>query len=1387
MGFDSNGSAQESLDDIAVVGMACRLPGADDLGAFEDLLWRGGTGRRHLSEENLRASGVSADIFRRGNYVPVCYPIAEFDTFDADFFGYSAEAAAILDPQQRIFLETAYHAIEDAGLRTWDQSANVGVFAGGNLSTYLLFNLMQGFNPAKPSQALEMLLSNDKDYLASRLAYKLDLRGPSITVQTACSSSLVAICQASASLLNYECDAAIAGGVAVRTPHLTGYVHEAGGVMSRDGLCYSFDSRATGTVFGNGAGAVVLKRLADAITDGDRIHAVVKGFAVNNDGAAKAGFSAPNVEGQARVVSMALRASGVGPERIGYIEAHGTGTTMGDPIEVAALGRVFSKTSTTPRLIGSVKSNIGHCDSAAGVAGFIKSVIAVREGRVMPAVNFEQPNPKLDLERAGLAVTTTIAEWPMPGHRFAGVSSFGMGGVNAHVVLSEPPTSPSASAISRPYALVACSARSSGALEMLANATADRLSTLTTGAFGAFADASIDRRASFEHRLAVVADTPRAAAERLRSAKPRPLADRATRPCLVFSGQGQFAPGDGADLFAEQVVFRKGVGAVLDAIGDAEARAGVEAVFARPEASATDAWWTPVAAFALQHGLASHWRAQGLEPAGVIGHSAGEYAAATTAGVLDLEAAVEGLTLRSRQMSQMCAPGGMAALQCSHEQVESLIAASGEQVEIAAVNGPRAVTVTGGLAALENFERFVASRGERLERLAIPHACHSSLVEPMVAPLLAWFERQSLAQPRITMYPTAQGAVEDVATPAYWVQQLRNPVLFDAAVARAEGEGCDLFLEIGAGAALTVLGKMRRRGTSSHWVTSLPPRRSGPKGLAEAASELWMAGALPRLPASETSRHAPLPSYPFQRVRYWRDAMATPDSSPTRIVLDAAARLPGSLGPERLSALQTELTSFSLGAMQSALQTLADGKTEWRDTDDMISAAGVVEEHRSLVRRWVDRLDAAGRLTRGPTVRLAAPMSPGDWDALRDRTLDLLATDNAYAQYLADCAENLVPVVRGQVPALETLFPRGRFDVVDALYRSSPVATYFNDIARAAARAIADGTGRTNLSIIEIGAGTGGFTSALAPALAPVTKDYWFTDLSDFFFRRARREFSELPVRFRTHDIARSAAENGVQPGSFDIVAASNVLHATPDLEQAVRHAVELLAPGGWLIINELVRNEPWLEVTVGLVEGWRLYSDAWRKDGPLVPVARWLQLLDLCGLEEITVAPGVEGAAALLGQQIILACKPGSGTARAWSAVEARPPAVAEPTMRFGELRAQLVATPSAARRDRLEQALREGLASRLGLEHLPIEMEQAGFFEMGIDSLKVVEFAASLSDSLDLEVPSAVFFDFPTIRELSGEVLHLLGLGEAPGTQASLDDDELMRQLETRLEGHV
>lgn len=867
---------------IAIVGLAGRFPQADDLEGFWRNIAAGVESLATLTDEQLDAAGVSTALRAQPAYVRRATCLEQSEHFDAGFFGYSPREAQVIDPQQRVFLECAWEAVEHAGYAPGTLPESVGVYAGASMNSYVHTQLLRNPALAEAVGGYQIMLGNDKDFLCTRVSYKLGLRGPSMTVQTACSTSLVAIQVACRALQRGECDMALAGGVSLSFPLAAGYLYQEGMILSPDGHCRPFDAEARGTRAGAGAGIVVLKRLAAALADGDTVHAVIRGIAINNDGAGKAGYTAPSVDGQVEVIATAQALAGVAPRSIGYIEAHGTATPLGDPIEIAALTQAFR--ASTPDLgfcrLGSLKANLGHLDAAAGVAGLIKTVLALQHRQLPPLVNFRAPNPALQLERSPFSASAAASDWPTEAGlpRRAGVSSFGIGGTNAHAVLEEAPAQAALPA-ARDAQLFVLSARSEAALD----AACARLATHLEAHPGQpLADVAwtlqAGRQAFVQRRVFVAADRAGAIAA-LRQPQHAPVLagrhDGGTRPvAFLFSGQGSQHAAMGRGLYTTEPVYREVVdrcAAILQPLIGTDLRTLLQADDAG--AALAETRFTQPALFVTELALATLWQHWGVVPQAMLGHSIGEYVAAHLAGVMSLEDALKVVAARGRLMQAM-APGSMAAVLLGAQALELWLA---DGVEIAAVNAPGMCTVAGPGPAVEALLARLSQAGIEARALHTSHAFHSAMMEPALAPFVALLEGIPLAAPTRPYVSNLSGTwitPQQATSPAYWAEHLRRAVQFEAGLRTLAADPALHFIEVGPGQALAALARLSLGAGGAQRVVASMRRpgdaRDDTQTLLEAAGRLWLAGVpldWPRLNALPR-RRVPLPTYAFERSRH---------------------------------------------------------------------------------------------------------------------------------------------------------------------------------------------------------------------------------------------------------------------------------------------------------------------------------------------------------------------------------------------------------------------------------------------------------------------------------------------------------------------------------------
>jgi acyl transferase domain-containing protein/acyl carrier protein len=980
--------------DIAVIGMACRLPGADTVEAFWQNLRGGVESVSFFTPEELAQAGVRPEEFQDPAYIPAKAITRDVERFDARFFGYTSREAQVLDPQQRLFLEVAWEALERAGYDSERYRKAIGVFGGVSPSHWPLA-LWSNPELMAAVSGYQIMLSTDKDFLASRVAYKLDLRGPAVAVQTACSTSLVAVHMACQSLLAGECDTALAGGVSISVPQKTGYPYEADAIASRDGHCRAFDAEASGTVSGNGAGIVVLKRLADALRDGDQVEAVIKGSAANNDGARRVGFTAPGVDGQVRVIRAAQAAAGVGPDEIGYVEAHGTGTSLGDPVEVEALSRVFR--ARTERRgycgLGSVKTNIGHLDAAAGIAGLLKAILMLKHGELVPSLHFERPNPRIDFEASPFFVATRTAPWPLAGTRRAGVSAFGIGGTNVHVVLEEAPGVAREAQPARPE-IVRLSARTATALDAASDALVEHLDAHPEVALEDVAFTLRAGRRVFAERRAVVARDSAEAATLLAEGPPQRVfsgsAPATATLAFLFSGQGTQHVGMGEGLYRAEPAFRAEVDACCEVLAP---RLGLDLrrlLYPEPSEAAaagerlSETRFAQPALFAVEYALARLWASWGVVPEAMLGHSLGEYVAACLAGVFERDVAL-GLVAERARLMQECPRGAMTAVALSAEAVAPLLASG---LDLCVVNGPDASVVGGSVAAVEAFEARLQEAGAIASRIATSHAFHSALMEPALAGYGEAVQRVSLQAPRLPYVSNLTGTwitPEEATDPGYWVRHLRETVRFDQGLqtllARADGA----LLEIGPGHTLTALAKRRlgASGATAALASMRHPRQAEADDvfLLQAAARLWSLGApvdwAPR-DRGRGARRVTLPTYPFERERFWIDAAAArvkPAPGPGRLPLEQWLSTPSWKRGEELSAVAADgafcvfaedgaLGESLVGRLRSAGASVTVVKPgsgyTWLDEETCVLTPGLRGDYERLVAELAQRDRSAG-------------------------------------------------------------------------------------------------------------------------------------------------------------------------------------------------------------------------------------------------------------------------------------------------------------------------------------------------------------------------------------------------------------------------------------------
>ncbi|BDA68747.1 beta-ketoacyl synthase [Calothrix sp. PCC 7716] len=878
------GSAEkyESVEEIAIIGMAGRFPGAKSLEKFWQNLQDGVESISEFTDAEVISDGIDYAIANAANYVKVSAILEDIDLFDAAFFGFNPKEAEVTDPQHRLFLECAWEALENAGYDSTRYTSRIGVYAGASLNNYYSVDLNR--DRLGSAQCYQTVIGNDKDFLTTRVSYKLNLTGPSITIQTACSTSLVATTLACQSLLNYQCDMALAGGVSIHVPQKTGYLYEQGGTLSSDGRCRAFDAKAQGTTIGNGVGVVVLKRLSDALADGDCIYAVIKGSAINNDGSGKVGYTAPSVNGQAEVIVEAMMLAGVEAETINYIEAHGTGTALGDPIEIAALSQAFRKSTNKKGFcaIGSVKTNIGHLDAAAGIAGLIKTVLALKREQIPPSLNFEQPNPQIDFANSPFYVNTKLTEWRTNSvPRRAGVSSLGIGGTNAHVILEEVPVlEPSSS--SRLWQLLVLSAKTESALETSTENLANYLQLHPDVNLADVAHTLQVGRGEFNYRRVLLCQDSKDASKTLQLRDPQTIFTRLVESgdrsiVFMFPGQGAQYVDMGKELYQTEPIFQEQVDLCCQLL-QPHLRLDLRSVIYPTEfelkAAAEKLQQTAItqpALFVVEYALAKLWMSWGISPSAMIGHSIGEYVAACLASVMSLEDALALVVIRGRLMQQLPV-GAMLSVSQTEAEIKTLL---NENLSLAASNTPSLCVVSGTHVAIDTFQEYLTTKGIECRRLHTSHAFHSMMIEPIIEPFIKEVKKVKLNPPQIPFISNVTGTwirAEQVTDPNYWAKHLRQTVQFTAGISALLQEPNRMLLEVGPGRTLCTFAQKHSDVVGVCSLRHPKEKQSDVAFLLNTLGKLWLYGVQINWSGfyiNERRYRLPLPTYPFERQRYW--------------------------------------------------------------------------------------------------------------------------------------------------------------------------------------------------------------------------------------------------------------------------------------------------------------------------------------------------------------------------------------------------------------------------------------------------------------------------------------------------------------------------------------
>jgi len=1440
----------EAHEPIAIIGMSVRAPGGvTDIATYHELLWSGRDAigevpadRWSLTDWFDEAQDAPGKMYtRHGGF------LGDVTGFDAEFFGIAPLEAASMDPQQRLVLELAWEALEHAGHAPASLAGSrTGVYLGMANADYgrALFAHPELIDPYFSS-------GNAFSVAAGRVAYVLGLHGPAIAIDTACSSSLVALHLACQGLRHGDCDFALAGGVnLILTPELNVNFSKAG-MMSRDGRCRTFDAAAGGYVRGEGGGIIALRRLRDALADGDRVLGVVRGTAVNQDGKSN-GLTAPNGPAQQGVVRAALADAGIAPRLVGYIEAHGTGTSLGDPIEVGALAGVLSegRDPTLPLVLGSVKTNIGHLEAAAGIMGVIKTVLALEQRELPPHLHLQTRNPLIDWNTLPITIPTAVMPWaPIEGRLVAGVSGFGFSGTNAHVVLEaaalapDPAASADASAL-RTEQVLALSARSPQALHALVRRYRDAFATWPKESAPSARDVchtANTGRSHFAFRLSVSGATLPALTEALDSwlagtddarvvAGPsQDAAAKAPRVAFLFPGQGPQYLGMGRQLYDTAPVFRHAFEQCAAELESVLGRAIAPIVFGGDDSASLDRTENAQPAmFAIEYALAALWRSWGVEPAAVMGHSFGEYAAACVAGVLTLRDAARIVVARGQLTSLAPGEGLMVIVEASEQEVEQAIIAEGGALSIAALNGPTNTVISGERRAVEAVCARFAARRRRTTPLRVSHAFHS----PLMDSVLPGFERAlqgiSYSAPTVTLVSNLTGQVADLETigrAAYWREHLRQPVRFAHSIRVLESLGITHYLELSPHPVLLGMGAECVAGAT--WLASLRKDQSAWSEMLSGVQTLYAHGAAidwAGVDHGQPQRRTSLPSYPFQRKRHWVEGIGSVSAhsavdfwSPIERTLEREA----GRGPLDLDAASYPAKWQTLARLTDAqiLHTLRElgvfaQVNDSHTLDSLISVAGIIPAQRRLMSRWLDRLTRAGALRReGDSYQATERRLERSLSELWSEAERQFADNRELFAYVRNCANHLSGILVGRESALESLFPGGSFELASALYERSATMRYINGLAAAGLAALCQTLpAGAELRVLELGGGTGGTTAALLPALPTGRARYRFTDVSDAFLSEARLRFADYPfVEYATYDLELEPTEQGYALGSFDVIVSANAVHAVTDLRLALSRLRSLLAPGGVLLLVESTTHLDYFDMTTGLIEGWQAFTDDLRDDNPLLPPDTWLAALRAAGMSSAKAWPERGSLPDALGQHVIVAQNPGSAAparAQAASAADsaatvALPTALEQPST--SSARRRLEAALPSDHLALLCEVVRLEVMRILRLDPSQPPARHDRLMELGMDSLMAVQLRNALDRALELPrdqgLPSTLIFDFPTIEAIA-EFLKLRLLPQTPAAPvmelqrpslagpaplaasaiAELDDAEIERLLAAR-----
>ncbi|MBK9264654.1 MAG: amino acid adenylation domain-containing protein [Polyangiaceae bacterium] len=1377
--------APARADAIAIVGMAIRAPGVRGPDDLWEVVRTGRETIQRMDPEDLIAAGADPARVRQANFIPAEGVLEDADHFDAAFFGFNDADATWLDPQQRLFLECAYESLEHAGVDPGRYPSQIGVFAGAAIPRYWLGPVMKALGAASSDQERYRAQTlNATDFLATRVAFKLGLKGPAVVVQTACSTSLSAIHMARQSLLAGDCNMAIAGGVSLSalSPRDFGHLHVEGGIESADGHCRPFDADASGMVKSSGIAIVVLKRLADAIADRDTIHAVILGSAMNNDGSDKIGFTAPSEDGVAAVVAKACETARVDPATIEFVETHGTGTRLGDPTEVRALTRAYRK-STDRRgycALGALKANLGHMDAAAGAAGLIKAALALEHATIPPVPGYRNPNPLLNLETSPFFMSDRARPWPRAnGPRRAGVSALGIGGTNVHVVLEEPPAL-EASTESRPYQLLCLSARTPETLSAVSQKLRGYLGTHASAQLADVAYTLAVGRAPMRHRTTVVCRNVMGAIGALISVPPSPSAPAVpttTRPVVfLFPGHGAQYLQMGRDLYDAEPVFRIEIDRCFDIVRE-DARLDLRPLLAggaENERLLDEMGWAQPFLFAIEYALAKQLMAWGIKPAAMLGHSLGEYVAACIAGVFSLRDALSLVVARGQLMDSTPAGSMLTAF----TDVRTITQFLGDGIAIATY-APDCVVLSGATELIDKVRVRLTNAGIETSDVRVSRASHSPMMHGIRADFRAHVARTERNAPGIPIISNVTGKYMNVDQATHadaWADHLCNPVRLTDAFDTLFDLESPICIEVGPGSALGSLLKAHPRfdGETCEIVGTLPSARkraeSSCAALFRGLGRLWELGLdvdWQAFYAHEKRRRIPLPTYPFERRRY--NLEAAPPKVPKPNEQAAAPPLEPAPLDVRAVEITRELGATSIDEAPGLLarmenlcahlvldffaRRLGDTLERPRSMEALQKDTGILPKYTPMFNSLVRVLERAGMATRQGSDAISirsegVGRSAGLAVSFRRDEPKFLGL----SLFLEHCVAHYDEALTGEIEPIGVLYPDG----TDAFYEEcmrENAAFYYHVYMALARDVVVDIMKRhrdKKVRILEVGAGHGRLTWPLVERLRGENVEYHFTDIGRSFLHVAEREAKKRRIpwmKFLRFDLNRAPSEQGFHEG-YDIILGLDSVHVALDLPSSLVKLRELLIPGGALVCVETTRVGTWGHLVWGLAPG---YWDVVRARGALtMTLSDWQRELKRAGFANVETVPKDPARQRVEDSALIIAEHPTRSSelkTNVWHDLAALTSAsngeVSISTMDEAPVASRIPMSTTAA--DSAPSIAQHLWKRMLGISQVP---PGANFFELGGDSLLAVHFLAEFNLRTGRKIKMAQFMANPTVH---------------------------------------